>query len=53
MWQLLLPADVVRRLHGEMVRIASKSVRKRSLAAAKVHMSHVPGHILHSRRVLY
>lgn len=52
-WQLLLPAHVVRRLHGEMVCIASKSIRKGGLAATEVHVSHVSGHILHSRRVLH
>lgn len=53
MRQLLLSADVVCRLHGQMVCIASKPIRKRGLAATEVHVSYVSSHLLHPRRVLY
>lgn len=53
MRQLLLPADVVRRVHGQMVCVAPKPVRERGVAAAEVHVPHVPRHILHSGCVLH
>lgn len=50
MWKLLLPANVVCRLHGEMVCFASERIRKGGLAAAEVHLPDVQVIVLHTGR---
>lgn len=52
MRQLLLPADVVRRLYGQMVRVAAKSICQGGLVATEMHVPDVPDAVLHFGRLL-